>query len=303
MAKTRPVVILLAVVLVLLLLGQTSLRVYAEIIPIAKVSTKMCFNDSWSTNNNGRILRIRTNYTIERIDMLSLSGMSLFTQLKASGYVEVNGERIPFLFNTTKYPTYKIYGVFNKRDLSTSFQTLSSPVYETWDGITFITTASAPLHVEYNHPDNGPYTPSTYNIPPDESSPTILKGNSKYHHHIPVWMINDIKNGGTLTSLAASVGSLLALLLGIPEKISKIVALFVAIVAGVLAILGLLIRAFIESVIQTELNDGWTWVWGMGRWWIFFWWWQSFGRWRDWGWFFMTIRLGGGGACAYQYLW
>jgi type IV secretory pathway VirB2 component (pilin) len=268
--------------------------VYAQTAPIIKTKTEMYFNDSWSGNVNGRSLQIRANYTMERIDTLSLLGISLFTQIKASGWVDVNGERISFRFNTTEYPTYKIYSVFNKRASSALFETLSSPVYETWDGITFITTASTPLHVEYNHVDNGPYNPPTYNIPPNEASPTTLKGTSKYHLHIPVWMINDIKNGGTLTSLAGAIGAFLALLLGVPELLSKIVALFLGIVAGVLAILGLAITAFAESVLRTELNDGWTWVWGMGSWWILVWWWQSLGRWRDWGWLFTTILPGGG---------
>jgi hypothetical protein len=296
MSKTKPIAILSAAVLIFLLLGQISFRVYAETAPIIEAKTEMHFNDSWSGNVNGRSLQIRTNYTMERIDTLSLSGIPQFTQIKASGWVEVNGERIPFRFYTTEYPTFKIYSVFHedKKVSLASFETLSSPVYEIWDGITFITAASTPLHVEYNHPDNGPYDPPTYNIHPDEASPITLKGTGKYHHHIPVWTINDIKNSGTLTSLAGAIGSLLALLLTIPEAISKIVALFVSVVAGVLAVLGLVIRAFVESVLQTELNDGWTWVWGQGSWWIFFWWWQSFGRWRDCGWFFMTIRMGGG---------
>jgi|GEM_PF-6774149 len=296
MNKTRPVAILSAIVLIFLLMGQMSFQVYAETVPTIEIETEMRLNDTWSGNVNGRLLQIRMNYTIKRIDTLSLSGRPQFTEIRARGWVEVNGERILFQFYTTKYPTDKIYGVFRKKISLASSNTLSNPVYEIWDGIKFITTASTPLHVEYNHPDNGPYNPPTYNIPPNEASPTTLKGVGKYHHHIPVWMINDIKKSGTLTSLAGAIGSLLALLLGIPEFISKIIALFVATVAGILAVLGIAIRAFAESVLQTELNDGWTWVWGVGSWWIFFWWWQSFGRWRDWGWFFMTIKLGGCGG-------
>ncbi|MEM2912652.1 MAG: hypothetical protein QW146_09140 [Candidatus Bathyarchaeia archaeon] len=293
-----------------LLLGHISLSAYAEAAPLIEVKTERHFNDSWVGNVKGQPLRIRANFKMERIDTLSLFGAPRFTQLKADGWVEVNGELVPFKFNTTKYPIYKIYNVFNRKS-SMAFDPLSNPVRYSWFGVTFISTRSSPLHVEYDHPDNGPYQPPTYNIPPDEASPTALTGISgRYHLHIPVWIINDIKNSGTLTSLAGATASLIGFLLALPEPvISKIVGLFLSAAGGVLAILGLLRRAFAESVLQTELGDGWTWVWGQGKfvtWFIeVYWWWQSFGRWRDWGWFFWSFISeppphGGGSGWGYR---
>lgn len=297
MAKSKSIAIVLTTFLIFLLLGQMSFRVYAEIIPVAEVKTEVFFNYHWSENVNGRLLQIRTNYVMERIDTVTLTGIPKLTQLRAYGWVEVNGDRIRFLFNTTKYPTDKIYSIFKVKSTSTrTFSGSASPVYEIWDGITFITTASSPLHIKYNHPDNGPYYPSTYDIPPNEASPTTLKGNEKYHRHIPVWIIDDMKKRGNLMSLVGAIASLIAILLSIPEGFTKILAVVLGVIGGVLAVLGIAIVIFAEEVLETEMSDGWTWIWGEGKWWRFLWWWQSFGRWRDWGWFFFTTTARGGGG-------
>lgn len=274
------------IVLTFLLFGQMTFQVYATITPTT-VSTTMHFNDDWN-GRVGKLLQIQTNFTMQRTDTLQYG--TLFTRLNASGWISVNGKKIGFRFWTTKYPTAKIYGVLDKKVETTS----SSPVRYGWDGITFISVDSRPLHVEYDHPDNGPYESPSYDVPPNEADPTTLQGYGRYHHHIPVWRIEDMIAGGTLMSLAGAIAALIGVLLAIPELISDIIALFLSVVAGVLAVLGLVVRVFTESVLRTELGDGWTWIWGLGSWWIFFWWIQSFGRWRDWPWLFAIIGGGGG---------
>lgn len=296
LTKTKLIVIkALAILLIFLLFGQMSFQVYAQTIPAVEVKTLVLFNNCWNENFKGRWLQIKTSYVMEKIDTTTLTGIPKLTQLKAYGWVEVNGERIQFIFNTTKYPTEEIYNIFKVS--STSFNRFSqpmsmNPVYEIWDGITFITTASSPLYVRYNHPDNGPYSPPTYEIYPNEVSSTILKGDSKYHCHIPVQVLDEAVNRGTLMALIGGIIDFILALLLLPEPIiSKTLAVILAIIAGVLSICGLTVALFIGEVLRTEMNDGWTWLWGIGKWGPFHWWWQSFGKWRDWGWFFLVIDL------------
>jgi hypothetical protein len=269
-----------AVLFLSLLLGQMILEVQSTITPKTVVTEMRVDEDIWVQSKS---LRIQANYTIRRIDTIQY-GMQ-FTHLYANGRITVNGERLPFEFKTERYPTYKIYAA--TAGLS------SSPVRYTWDGITFISADSTPYHVEYDHVDNGPYSPPTYDIPPNEADPTTLKGCAKYHHHIPQWTIKDMATSGTLTALAGAVGTVIVALLKIPDVTSKVIASFLLVIPAVLAILGLLIKVFVEAILQTELDDGWTWLWGLESrsilGWTFFWWRESFGRWRDWGWSFWYV--------------
>jgi len=75
-----------------------------------------------------------------------------------------------------------------------------------------------------------------------------------------------------LVRILTALYGILPILLGITEGISKIVAGVAALVIVILEAIETGIIWFLNNVVQTELGDGWTWLWGFGSSWIFKWW-------------------------------
>jgi hypothetical protein len=173
-----------------------------------------------------------------------------------------------------------------------SIQPLSNdnPVRYDWNGIKFISTHSRPLYVKYDHPDNGPYNPPTYDIPVDEAEPTQFKTQSgTLIRHIPKHSIDKLEQNFAF-ELAAVLTPLLAYLFGLPELVgSKVAGIIVAIIIAILTALGWAYNVWVNDVVRTEMGDGWLYMWGAGSWWVFSWCWSSFGAWRDNGFFLMWI--------------
>lgn len=158
-----------------------------------------------------------------------------------------------------------------------------------WDGILFVQAPGPPERwIKYDHPDNyDTYYPGIIN------EGYVLEGNSRLHLHIPQHVLETAKEGGTLTSVISACVAVVAAALAIPEPIiSKVTAGVIALIAAILTAVGIVIYWFISDVIQTELGDGWSWLWDFGSWWLFKWWRQSFGRWRGWGWLFVVANSG-----------
>jgi len=162
------------------------------------------------------------------------------------------------------------------------------PKYE-WDGITFVQAHGNSTHwVKYDHPDNyDTYHPLEINVDYQ------LKGTSTTMWHIAQYHIEDAKEandlGLVISSLVAIIGGLLAL----PELGSKFVAGVVSLIVAILVGINRVVSYFLNDILQTELGDGWSYLWGFGNWWLFHWFWMSFGAWRDWGWFYIFICAGG----------
>jgi len=162
-----------------------------------------------------------------------------------------------------------------------------NPVRYTWDGnITFISVDSEPLYVKYDHPDNGPYDPPTYDIPPNEKDATIMKGYTRGIGHIPVHIIDLMKQA---VSIACGIDMIIA---GIILAATGVGVLIAALVEGIIIATGILVNWFIDNVITSELGDGWMYTWGYGSFWIFHWMWISFGAWRDIGIYVMWVNPG-----------
>lgn len=93
--------------------------------------------------------------------------------------------------------------------------------------------------------------------------------------------------GGTFASWAGAVAALIIILLVIPEFISKIVAELLGIIPAILAALGLTVKIFTDTVLKTELSDGWQYIWDVSKFYFFthkfVYWTMSFGRLIDWG--------------------
>jgi len=302
---------MLSLVLISLLLGQVICYVHATSTPLV-ITTQRGFNDSWYFKAN-EMLCVKRNLTASRID--TLVGGTWYMEIKTEGYVDVYDEngagiRLKIFLNSTKYPKAKIYSDnLNEHYEPPSLKSASNHPHQCvdttngydiahydWDGINFLQApGSYAWHVDYDHPNNvddsgasGTY----YNVPQNEGEATTLHGDGKYHHHIPSWVIDDMIEAGSTIRLIGQIGAFIAILLGLPELVvSKIVAAVAALVACIIAIVGMTIQVFAQSVLKTELGDGWTWTWGHGQWWVFAYWWQSFGRWRDWGFFWYVVVL------------
>ncbi|MEM2912501.1 MAG: hypothetical protein QW146_08365 [Candidatus Bathyarchaeia archaeon] len=233
------------------------------------------------------IAGIQENITITRYDIMFQNG---------SNYIKLDGIYRPsktgeygLLMETELIPLSRLEKVTKSRVLA------YNPVRYEWDGIIFIDDSSTPLYVRYDHPDNGPYENPRYDIPPNERDNTVLHGNSKLHTHIPTHIMQKIKEKGTLAVLIQEIMTpILFYMLGVPELVgTKLAALALAIVEGVIALLGYTFNWWLDNILTTELSDGWTWLWGFGGAWIFKWWAQSFGAWRDTTFFFVGFRWGG----------
>jgi hypothetical protein len=172
-----------------------------------------------------------------------------------------------------------------KESVSSSDQLLyeENPIRYSWKGITFISTQSNPLFVKYDHPDNGPYSNPTYDIPPDEKSGQIISGNNAKAVHIPVHEVNDLKSKTEISIvLAEALVNVIIKLLEVPEPVAtKISAGIAAGLALLIAIVGITAVTFIEKVVATEMGDGWWYMYDFGSFWIFKWCTYSIGAWRD----------------------
>jgi hypothetical protein len=56
---------------------------------------------------------------------------------------------------------------------------------------------------------------------------------------------------------------------------------------------------FLTDKLETELGDGWIYLWGLGSFSIFHWWTMSFGALYDWGWFFISPFINPGDSGSY----
>jgi hypothetical protein len=161
-----------------------------------------------------------------------------------------------------------------------------------WHGIVFVnrTTNSS---VFYDHPDN-------YDIydPKVNDSYTIRGNGTLAAIHIPKYAIEDAKQKADLGAFFADIWGLIL------DSAGSVVAgplAFLGVVVLVLEILESmceLISIFLNQVLQSELGDGWMYLWDPGSWWFFRWIHCSFGAWRDWGWYlvWLNIEAGGGGS-------
>ncbi|MEM5834870.1 MAG: hypothetical protein QXQ69_03425 [Candidatus Aenigmatarchaeota archaeon] len=254
---------------------------------------------------------LNTNLTIETSKTFEINGFKVYAKrfdiIKAGQHyvqieVKTTVEGRVITIKSEPYPIAKIYPqpklprvpmpswLFIEpgyRVMATT-SSLSLPKYY-WDSILFVRAPGSDYFwVKYDHPDNI----ETY-YPLAKNKAYTLTGASKQHHHIPQYMLEDAKYRSTFASIAGLLGPIIAGLLAIPELVSKVVAGIIALVGAILALVGYLIRWFIENIIQTELGDGWIYTWGYGKltffgWVIAAWWWMSFGAWRDWG-FFIII--------------
>jgi hypothetical protein len=170
-----------------------------------------------------------------------------------------------------------------KESVSTSDQLQENPIRYSWKGITFISTQSTPLFVKYDHPDNGPYSNPTYDIPPDEKSGQIISGSNAKAVHIPVHEVNDLKSRADICfDLASALVPVILWLLKVPEAVAtKISAGITAGLMLLIKLVGITVVTFIEKVIATEMGDGWWYMYDFGSFWIFKWCTYSIGAWRD----------------------
>ncbi|MEM5793916.1 MAG: hypothetical protein QXS48_03365 [Candidatus Aenigmatarchaeota archaeon] len=254
---------------------------------------------------------LNTNLTIETSKTFEINGFKVYAKrfdiIKAGQHyvqieVKTTVEGRVITIKSDPYPIAKIYPqpkpprvpmpswLFIEpgyRVMATT-SSLSLPKYY-WDGILFVRAPGSDYFwVKYDHPDNI----ETY-YPLAKNKAYTLNGASKHHHHIPQYTLEDAKYKSTFASIAGLLGPIIAGLLAVPELVSKFVAGIIALVGAILALVGYLIRWFIENIIQTELGDGWIYTWGYGKltffgWVIAAWWWMSFGAWKDWG-FFIII--------------
>jgi len=190
------------------------------------------------------------------------------------------------------YPVYKIITeLYPVSKLIAGLEGLTStdpmPKY-TWDGVKFVQApGNSTKWVKYDHPDNY----DTYH-PGETNSEYSLPGITRTIEHIPQSTIENAKvNNDIATVISALVGVALAALV-IPEPTTKIVAGAAALIAAILTAANLIVRFWLNDVVQTELGDGWSYVWGEGSWWLFHWFWMSVGAWRDWGWCYVFLDNG-----------
>ncbi|HXX87063.1 MAG TPA: hypothetical protein VEH86_01260 [Candidatus Acidoferrum sp.] len=179
---------------------------------------------------------------------------------------------------------------------------VENPVRYTWDGnVTFISTKSRPYYVKYDHPDNGPYSNATNEIPPDEADPpTILTGSDGIDIvHIPVHDMNQMKTDNEFGGAGAALLATVLGLLFTPEPVAtKVAAAILVIVWATIAFVCSAFNYWLDTYWRSELNDGWTYLGGFGSWSIFQWCWISFGEWRDWH--FPVIFIGPGWDSGYD---
>ena len=273
--------VVIGVLSVLLMLSaHVIFPVYSTTTPTTIITTKTINLEIYGEN---------VTVTVKRYDTYQYN--QWFVSFYAS--CEINGSEVAYL-RTSRYPITKVF--YNTASKYTSVMDEGLPKYW-WDGILFVQApGSDEIYIEYDHPDNyETYYPNKINTNYE------LQGDSKIHSHIAKYVLEEDKEKGSLITIAGVLMGVVAALLGIPELVSKIIAAFIGLIAAILTAMGQLITWFIEDIVQTELGDGWSWIWGVGHWWIFHWWWQSFGKWRDWGWFFVFVcgdpgDSGGGGA-------
>jgi len=250
----------------LIFIAYEVVPIYAIIIPKTVVSTTVTARE---------ILGEKARVTVHRCDTFQF--YHHFVSFNAT--CEIDG--IPIMNVTTdKYPLYKI---------ERSIETCSIPEEwkERWDNILFVLSPGPPeTYIKYNHPDNyDTYHQGEINVDYE------LQGDERIHCHIAQHRIEEDKAGVELGQIIAGLMGVLMGLLLIPEGVlSKVAAGVIALIIGILEVLGEGIKWFLNNVVQTELGDGWSWMWGFGSWWIFKWWTQSFGAWRDWGWFFVVLN-------------
>jgi hypothetical protein len=158
---------------------------------------------------------------------------------------------------------------------------------ELWDGI--LTVMPGPVYVKYPHPDNY----DTYH-PGETDINYSLNGTTRIHSHIAQSILETGKLLGELTEIVGGILVVVAALGFLPEPlISKVHAAYLGLLAGILMLAGLSVAVFIEYIVQSELGDGWTWLWGFCSSCGLRWWYQSFGRLRDVGWLFVLFDSNG----------
>jgi len=257
---------------------------------------------------------------MRRIDSFSLA-TGAEVQLQGEGWVETNGERVEVRFNTTRYPLWKLQATLNKNCVQgySRYSTLASPMpHYTWDGTLNFLQASGneEYHVEYDHINNvfptgvGLYYNWSYN----EGKPSYTHGDHVYVAHIPKYQLKDAKEYLNLWSIIAGVGAVgsafyyllcsMGIIIGHP-----VTAAAVGLILVVLALIGVAVEYFVEDVLETENDDGFGYMWDATKTWLPFRFylltlWMSFGKWRDWGWYFWFLGWqegsgggGGGGSC------
>lgn len=260
--------------------------VYSCLVPTVVMETKTLSLE---------VLGLTVAATITRVDVYQGFQHSVkFSGTCRVGEICVNVTTEEYPYEKLLYSDVKAYGI-------------PADWKYTWDGnITFVKAPGpSTTFIKYDHPDNyDTYRSGEVNVDYD------LRGHDKIHHHIAQYRIEEDKSSWTLVQILAGIEGLLIAALTIPEGvISKVIAGVLLLIIGIIEALGQTKKWFLENILQTELGDGWTWLWGFGSWWIFKWWWQSFGAWRDWGWLFVVFNWnvynqvprggGGGGKCYY----
>jgi len=278
-SKTAKLILLATLLIAMILMSSVVFPVYATVSAMNISTTIETFR---TFEIEGFVVHAK------RIDIFKL-GQHLI-QLEAK--VTIDGRVITI--KSDPYPFYKLLPQINQRyriqeqNLAACATQTSLPKYY-WDNILFVKAPGSSYYwVKYDHPDNV----ETY-YPMQINKAYTLNGASRQHEHIPRYILEDAKYRSTFVSIAGLLGPIIAGLLLVPELVSKVVAGIIALVGAILALIGYIIRWFIENILQTELYDGWIYTWGYGRlvfwgWTLLAWWYMSFGAWRDWG-FFVLI--------------
>jgi hypothetical protein len=158
----------------------------------------------------------------------------------------------------------------------------------TWNNIYFAPCGTWTLSngqqvtIKYDHPDNY----QVYNSNTGASY-TIVGSNGYYALHLTTQQIANALNTASITGI---IGALLSIAGFVADAV---VGDVIGVIGAILSGLSCGIQWFVSNVVETELGDGWAYLWGAGSssWWIFHseWFWLSFGSWRNWGWYFYVV--------------
>jgi hypothetical protein len=238
-----------------------------------------------------------TRATTRRIDydgsFLGTANMTTYNIIDSNGtsYIKIIANYYPadksdygLIIQTPLMPKFG-FGISASVNNSTVDTIVETPVRYTWDGnVTFISTESRPYYVKYDHPDNGPYSNATYDIPPNEADPaTVLTGSGGIAiSHVPVHDMDQMKTNSEFGAAGIALLAAAVALLLTPEPIAtKVAAAILALVWAIIVFVYAAFNYWLDTYWRTEQYDGWTYMGGVGSWSIFHWCWISFGSWRD----------------------
>lgn len=293
-----------------LLFGQVVCQIYAEVTP-----RTMTFEKTFSDELMISGMKIRRVVQCKRTDTFNLVG-GWYTELTINGTVIFNGKEYNFSFSAPKYPLAKIYETptfeYNENARTNNYDTLGLDIpHYKWDNLNYLKSpGSGSWHVEYDHLNNIDSSGSSgtyYDAPPNAGTPKVYHGSSKYHLQVTKWQLEDIKQNLNIWELITGGAGILAAALGLVLTVFGVI--MVGILLAALALLGIVVTFFIENIMETEIGDGWYWVFNIKE--HFFWfiryrvsWSMCVGEWRDWVWNLSIVLLGirhhGGGGSLYR---